>query len=401
VPDAPLPDPATLTTPDQLRIVVPRFGESVVGGAESAMRRLGHALCARGWDVDVWTTTAFDEATWESRFTAGYERDGDIEVRRFPVVVRRRPWLFAQLSRGAYHLPAHLRPEHLWSIAQGPYSPALIGALARAQRRPTLFSPYLFHPTLFGVAAAPHPRLITPAAHDEPALRLRIVRRALLSADGLWFHSPEERELVATVHPQTRARPSECGVVGVDVPADVDDRAFATRRGIPGPYLYYGGRIAGAKGSAMLVETARLLSALHPSASVVLSGEAGDGPDAPGLRRVGRLDEHERWEAIAGAAAVVVPSSLESLSLLALEAWALGRPCLLNVATPVLAGHLERSAGGLGFASAGELVARAAELVDNPERARAMGERGRAYVVATYRWDLAEARLRALLAAAS
>ncbi len=103
--------------------------------------------------------------------------------------------------------PARSAPSMPWAIAQGPYSPALIHALARAPARPTLFSPYLFHPTLFGIAAAPHPRILVPAAHDEPALRLGIVRRALLAADGLWFHSPEERELVAAVHPQDGGHP--------------------------------------------------------------------------------------------------------------------------------------------------------------------------------------------------
>ena len=178
-------------TDDALRIVVPRFGESIVGGAENAMRRLGHALSARGWRVEVWTTTAFDAATWASRFTPGVERDGDLEVRRFPLTLHRHPWLFARLSTAAYHLPRPLRAEHIWSIAQGPYSPALIRALAHAEPLPTLFSPYLFHPTLFGLPAAPHPRILVPAAHDEPALRLAVVRRALLSADALWFHSPE------------------------------------------------------------------------------------------------------------------------------------------------------------------------------------------------------------------
>jgi glycosyltransferase involved in cell wall biosynthesis len=391
--------PATPTPADQLRIVVPRFGEAVVGGAENAMRRLGHALSARGWQVEVWTTTAFDEATWSSAFPPGRHRDGAIDVRRFPVVLRRRRWLFTQLSRAAYHLPHHLRPEHLWSIAQGPYSPQLIAALARAAPQPTLFSPYLFHPTLFGVAAAPHPRIIVPAAHDEPALRLGIVGRTMLAADALWFHSPEERDLVGRVHPQTRSLPSECGVVGVDVAPDLDGRVFAARHGITGPYVYYGGRKAGAKGANLLVDAARLLHASHPAATLVLSGEAGDGSDAPGLQRVGRLDERERWEAIAGAAAVVVPGYLESLSLLALEAWAVGRPCLMNVASPVLAGHAERSHGGLAFADATQLAARAGELIDNPQRASAMGSRGQAYVSSTYRWELAEERLRTLLTA--
>ncbi len=386
---------------DALRIVVPRYGEQVVGGAESAMRRLAHALSEREWTVHVWTTTALDEATWGSAFTAGVDRDGPVEVRRFPVVLRRHPWLFARLSTAAYHLPRALRAEHLWSIAQGPYSPALIRALSQATPMPTLFSPYLFHPTLFGLPAAPHPRILAPAAHDEPALRLAVVRRAMLAADGLWFHSPEERDLVASIHPAARVLPSACGVVGVDAPGRIDSRAFARRHGINGPYVYYGGRVAGGKGLEPLLAAGALLHRSHPSARLVLSGEAGDGDDTAGVRRVGRLDEQERWEAIAGAVAVVVPGSMESLSLLALEAWAMGRPCLLNAASPVLAGHTARSGGGLTFHDASQLAAQAGHLIDSAEHAATMAAAGRAYVAATYRWDLAEERLRTLLAAAS
>ncbi len=386
--------------PEGLRIVVPRYGASVVGGAENAMRQLGLALASRGWRVQVWTTTAIDEATWSSGFAAGVEREGDVEVRRFPLGLRRNPWVFRQLSHAAYHLPRHLRPEHVWSVAQGPYAPTLIRALANADAVPTLFSPYLFHPTLFGLPAAPHPRILCPAAHDEPALRLDVVRRAVLSADALWFHSPEERELLLTAHPEAQRLPSQCGVVGVDAPVDVDDRAFAARHGIDGPYLYYGGRGVRGKGLEQLLAAAAQLHRLNPDAQLVLSGEAGDTDHAPWVHIVGRLDEHERWEAMAGAVAVVVPGSLESLSLLALEAWAVGRPCVLNAASPVLAGHAARSGGGLTFSTAEELAERAAELIDNRTSAAVMGASGRAYVAATYRWDLAEQRLRTLIAAA-
>jgi glycosyltransferase involved in cell wall biosynthesis len=385
--------------PEALRIVVPRYGASIVGGAESAMRQLGEALARRGWRVQVWTTTAVDEATWSSGFAAGVEHDGNVEVRRFPVRLRRHPWLFRQISRVAYHFPRDLRGERVWSIAQGPYAPALIDALAHAEAVPTLFSPYLFHPTLFGLPAAPHPRILCPAAHDEPALRLELIRRAVLSADALWFHSPEEGDLLLAAHPAARRLPSQCGVVGIDAPTEVDEHAFATRHGIGGPYLYYGGRIASGKGLELLLAAAQLLHRLNPQACLVLSGEAGDTHRATWVRSVGHLDERERWEAIAGATAVVVPSSMESLSLLALESWALGRPCLLNAASPVLAGHAARSGGGFTFSTADELATRASQLIVDREAAAAMGAAGRAYVASRYRWDLAEERLRTLIAA--
>lgn len=383
-----------------LRIVVPRFGAAVVGGAENAMRRLGHALTARGWSVQVWTTTALDEATWSSGFAAGDERDGDIRVRRFPVALRRHPWLFRQMSRWTFRAPRGLRAEHAWSVLQGPYSPSLIHALARSDGVPTLFSPYLYHSTVFGLPAAAHPRILVPAAHDEPPLRLTVVRRAVAAADAVWFHTPEERDLLVGRHPRVASLPSDCGVVGVEVPARAGGSGFAARHGISGPYLYYGGRAAG-KGLEVVLAAARLLHATHPTVRLVFSGDARDNEHAPWVHTAGRLDEQTRVDAIAGAAAVVVPGSLESLSLLALDAWSLGRPCLLNATSTVLAAQAERSGGGVAFTGAEELASAAARLIDVPERAAAMGEAGRRYVVATYRWDSVEERLRSLLAAAT
>ncbi|HEX4578415.1 MAG TPA: glycosyltransferase family 4 protein [Candidatus Dormibacteraeota bacterium] len=386
---------------DELRIVVPRYGPSVVGGAESAMRGLALALAARGWAVQVWTTTAVDEATWSVGFAPGIERDGDIEVRRFPVVSGRRPWLFRQLSRVVYHLPHPRAAEQLWAVVQGPYAPGLTHALKAARPMPTLFSPYLFHPTLVGVLAAPHPRILCPAAHDEPAMRLAIVDRAVMAADALWFYSEEERDLLLRAHPSAAGTPARCGVVGVDPPANVDPSSFAARRGIRGPYLYYGGRVARGKGFEGVLSGAALLHQRRPEVRLVLSGDASNAPDAPWMYHAGMLNGADRWAAIAGAAAVVVPGELESLSLLALEAWAVGRPCLLNRRSAVLEGHARRSGGGLTFSGPDEFAERAAALVDDPAKAAEMGARGHAYVVHTYRWDLAERRLRELLEVAS
>jgi glycosyltransferase involved in cell wall biosynthesis len=226
-----------------------------------------------------------------------------------------------------------------------------------------------------------------------------VVRRAVLAADALWFHSPEERELLVSAHPQAEHVPSRCGVVGVDPPPDLDAHAFATRRGLTGPYLFYGGRAAGGKGLDTLLAGAAALRQRIPNAGLVLSGEAAGGTHLPWVHSVGRLDERERWEATAGAAAVVVPGSLESLSLLALEAWAVSRPCLLNEASPVLRGHLLRSGGGFTFTDAEELASRAAQLIEHPGQAAVMGAAGRSYVQATYSWDLAEQRLRGLITA--
>ena len=53
-------------------------------------------------------------------------------------------------------------------------------------------------------------------------------------------------------------------------------------------------------------------------------------PDDPHVRFAGMLPDEERLHALEAATVVVVPSPYESLSLLALEAFAVGTPVLAN-----------------------------------------------------------------------
>lgn len=380
-----------------LRIVVPRFGAGVVGGSEGLARRLATALAARRWTVEAWSTTAEDEATWAGDLPAEESCDG-YAVRRFPVARRRSPRAFHQVSRAFYRLPRGARPESLWVRAQGPYAPGLVAALAAATDTPTLFTPYLYYPTVYGLPAAPHPRLLIPAAHDERPLRLTAVGRTLVAADALWYGTPEERELVESVHPAARSKPSEVGTVGIDVePGDAD--RFRSRFPVPDRFFFYGGRAAPGKGVDVLLEAYRVVRGHRWDVHLVMAGSDLPADLPAGVVTTGRLDDQGWRDALAASFAVIIPSSMESLSLLALDAWAAGRPCLVNAASPVLRGQLERSGGGLAFDGVDDLAARIEMLLDHPDDAERLGGAGRDYVRANHRWDDVVQRLTRLIEA--
>jgi glycosyltransferase involved in cell wall biosynthesis len=402
-PPSPSPEAATAArgrTPGRarrLRLVVPRYGPGVSGGSEHLIRRLAQTLQSRRWDVEVWTTTAGDEATWSPAFPPGDDLDGAVRVRRFEVVGRRQPRLFHQMSRAVFRLPPVLRPEAAWLVSQGPFAPALIHALATGTDRPTLFMPYLYHPTIWGLPAAPHPRLLIPAAHDEPALRLRAVGRAVAAADALWYLTEEERSLLEAVHPVAAERPHAVGAAAIDPPAALDRNAFRRDHGL-GRYLLYAGRTTPGKGVDLLLAGYALLRTQHPEVSLVLIGDPGGLAARPeGVVSLGWLDEPEHWAALAGAEAVIVPSRLESLSLVALEAWAAGRPCLLNGDAPVLAGQARRGGGAVLFRDPAGLCAGAARLVADPDEAHRVGDAGRHFVALHYRWNAVVGRLEELI----
>jgi glycosyltransferase involved in cell wall biosynthesis len=399
-----LPAVAETDDVDRLRIVSPRYGSDVIGGAERLARMLATTLHGAGWQVEVFTTCARDAATWRNALPAGESVEDGIAVQRHPVGMRRRPRSFHQLSRGFFRLPPRRRPEGLWLTLQGPWSPALVQAVRTAPALPTLFLPYLYYPTVVGLPLCPGPRILMPAAHDERPLHLRAVGRAVAAAGALWYGTEEEQEIVERAHPQAAGKPSAVGNVGIVAPEHVDPEAFRAQAGaaLPpdAPYLLYGGRAAAGKGMEDLLDGFQRLRAGRPEVRLVLTGEAGSPPHAPrteGVVAAGMLDEAMRWNALAGAAVVVVPSFHESLSLLALEAWAMGRPVLANAASPVLLGQVLRSGGGIGYRGPAELATTAADLLSDPEVAGALGRAGQRWVALTYRWEVVHARLARLI----
>lgn len=375
--------------------MVPRVGRGIVGGSETLALRLAGALQQRGWGVAVWTTSASDERTWGD-VAGGDGAHAGLEVRRFPVATARRPQAFHHASRLLFRLPPALRPEAAWFRLQGPYAPQLVAALSAAAGA-TLFIPYLYYPTVYGLPAAPHPRVLVPAAHDERPLHLAAVRRAIAAADGLLYGTPEERDLVEAAHPAARDLPCAVGNVGIDTVAG-DAQRFRRQLGFDAPFLLYGGRVTPGKGFDVLLDAHRLVVAAGHDTRLVLAGDATAPPDAA-ITVTGRLDDSTWRDALAAAFAVIIPSSMESLSLLALEAWNAGRPCLVNASSSVLRGQVDRSGGGMMFGSAQELAEIIGALVSSPGVADRMGRAGQAYVHANYSWDDVVGRVRYLIAA--
>jgi glycosyltransferase involved in cell wall biosynthesis len=100
------------------------------------------------------------------------------------------------------------------------------------------------------------------------------------------------------------------------------------------------------------------------------------------------LSEQERAEALEAASVVVIPSPYESLSLLALESFAVGAPILANGRSAVLVDHCRKSNAGLYYSDQDEFT-EALKLLLADDRLRAgMGRSGRNYVKQNYRWDV-------------
>ena len=191
--------------------------------------------------------------------------------------------------------------------------------------------------------------------------------------------------------------------VGVDVPAGRDAARFRARFGIEGPYLLYLGRIVESKGCATLFDHFLRWQGTTgaTSATLVLAGRGAPEmavPSDPRIRHVGGLSDQQKFDALAGATALIMPSRLESLSMVTLEAWAAGRPVIVDAGSPVLSSMAARAGAGLAyrswmdFAECCELLTVDARIGDR------LGRAGQRFVESTYTWPVVVEKYRDLFA---
>ena len=175
---------------------------------------------------------------------------------------------------------------------------------------------------------------------------------------------------------------------------------FRRRHRLHGPVALYGGRIDPGKGCEELLQYFNGYQRAGGDATLVLMGaKLMPLPEDPSVRFAGMLSEAERAEALEAATVVVVPSPHESLSLLALEAMAVGTPILVNGRSDVLVDHCRKSQAGLYYSSGDEFT-EALKMLLADDRLRAqMGRNGRQYVKTNYRWDVIMQKYEGLMAA--
>jgi glycosyltransferase involved in cell wall biosynthesis len=382
--------------------VIQRYGAEITGGSESLARAVAERLLDH-YRVTVFTSCAVDYVTWRNALPEGTQDVNGVEVRRFPSVSERDLDAFNALSEPLYRGPRSRDDETEWLRRQGPEVPALVNALAAEAGRfhAVVFFTYLYYPTFWGLQAAPRRSVLVPTTHDEPPLRFSIYDEMFARPRAFAFLTGPEEALVRSRF-DIGGRPAAVAGIGIDMPGPADTRAFRRRHSLEGAYALYAGRIDAGKGCAEMIAHYAAYRAGGGGAGLVLIGAlAMDLPPVPGLRYLGFLSDAEKHAAMAGAHVLVCSSPYESLSIVLLEGFAAGVPGLVNARSAVLKDHCLRANAGLFYADADEFAAALDLLVTDDALRRGMGDSGRRYVDAQYRWDVVLDRYRALIEAAA
>lgn len=376
---------------ERFHVVMPWLPEREgMGGAEKQGIGLATALRERGHSADILTTcglSAFEP--WDRNvYRPGTSEYAGLVVRRFALDSRNRSVydsIFPKLE--AQRTLQYI--DDLVLSTQMVSSRSLYHFISDFPSDYFVFLPYYYGLTYWAQKAAAHSILI-PCLHDEPKAYLQTTGEMLASADWLFYNSEEEQKLSHRIWPNIRH--GNLVPEGVDLVPKGNPQRFREQYHIEGPYLIYVGRKVGGKNVPLLVKW--FLEGNFDDLTLVLVG-SGDLKDCVSEDFAGRdnvvdlgiLPEADKADAISGAVALCQLSTMESFSIVLMEAWQQSVPVIVHRDGAVTSAHCKISGGGSVCRDEADFKEKIRELVENGERRASMGRRGRDYFYENFTWD--------------
>lgn len=377
----------------RLAVVLPRYGASLGGGAETLVRELAlHALASGlAGEVEVWTTCAMDHRTWANFLPPGETRDGEVLVRRFPVDERDLEVFIRSEMKIHQRVPLTADEQFAW-LGASVNSAALYDHIARYGRDfdAILFAPYLFATSFWGALIYPERSLIVPCLHDEPYAYQSVFQACFERVAGVLFNAPPEGDLAKRIY-RLDSLDEKGTVVGMGF-EPFEEQDVTAVRPRTNPYLLYSGRKEQGKNLDLLFAHFGEYRARHPESELELvvigSGDINFCEKLPqGIIDLGFVSEADKHALMKNAVALCQPSVNESFSIVMMEAWQMGTPSIVHARCPVTVHHVVASGGGLYFDSADEFCKVADLLYCDSELRNTLGQGGRDYVATVYCWD--------------
>ncbi len=383
----------------KIGVVIQRYGAEITGGSESHCRSIVNRM-KQFADVEIITTCAKDYVSWRNEYAEGTEQVDGVPVHRFKTDRQRRQRKFDALSQHLYTHPHSYFDEVDWMVQQGPYAPGMFQFLKgrAADYDVVIFYTYLYPTTFLGLQYVPHKSILVSTAHDEPPLYFDIFRMLFQLPRAFLYLTEEEKALVHRTF-RNQHIPHETLGTGVATLQMPEAEAFRQKFGISENFLLYCGRIDEGKGCGQMIDFFIRYKTTHNiDLTLVLTGKAAMNiPDRPDIRMLGFVSEDDKFQAMSAASVFLMPSQMESLSIVILEAWSVETPALVNGNCAVLRGHCTRSNGGLYYTDYEEFETCLELLLDNHSLTAALGKHGKAYIDEHYQWDIIDQKLRRIV----
>jgi|HigsolmetaAR202D_1030399.scaffolds.fasta_scaffold00721_7 Glycosyltransferase len=375
--------------------VTPRYGVDILGGAERHVRSLAEQLVKGGWKVEALTTCTESLIEIRNTLPPGTSEVNGVTVRRFPADqtdIARYHRVAALAQSGAKVSYSDQLEFMRHSINSGPLYEYLRSHAD--EYRCIVFAPYLFGTTYWGIQAVPHKAILMPCLHDEPYAYFDLIRDMFEQVQGIFFNTPPEYEFarnkLGLINPNAQ-------IVGMEFPDQPkgDGEGFRAKHQLKGNVLLYTGRLEEGKNIPLLLDYFTRYSDEQPGKwTLVITGRGPvEIPKRPDIVYLGMLPEEEMKDLSAACSLFCLPSLNESMSIVLMETWLQDRPVLVHADCAVTHYHIKQSQGGLAFDSYESFKAALERIAAEPETARAMGQRGHAYVRQTFNSEAVYARL--------
>jgi len=378
----------------KIGIIVQRYGSDINGGAEYHARLIAEKI-APYFDIEVFTSTAHDYITWEHHYPEGKEIINGIPVHRFKVAKPRDPKVFGDLQNFIFNEEHSIADELTWLEEEGPYVPGLLATLEQREKEFAyfIFFSYRYYHSYWGLLKFKRKAILVPTAEHDEVIYLRLFKHLFHLPGAIVYNSHEEKEIINRVSGNEEV-PGDIVGVGSEVPVTFSPQTFRERFDIQGKYFVYIGRLDENKGVPLLLEYyLKMLKETDVDLTLVLMGKSViEIPVHPRIKALGFMGNEEKFNGLKGAEFLVIPSQFESLSMVALEAWAIGKPVAANGRTEVLRGQCRRSNAGLWYTDYDEFKEIILLLAENDRLKEIMGKNGRVFFETHYSWPVIESK---------
>lgn len=376
----------------KLALIVQRYGSEISGGAELHARYVAEMLKKRH-EVEVFTTRALDYITWANHYPEGISFVNGILVHRFSLKQKRDPQRFGKIQNIVFYHPHNEQDEFLWLKEEGPCCPALIEHIQKSKDSFDLFIffSYRYYQSYYGIYAIPEKSILVPTAEHDGAIELSIFKDLFKLPRAIVYNSHEEKRLIQALSNNYKV-PGEIVGIGSMIPTWIRLERFKEKYNINFPYLIYVGRIDENKGCKELFKSfLQYITETKSPVHLILIGSAIiEIPRHNQIHHFGFLPDDDKFSAIASSELLIMPSFYESLSMVLLEAWAMGKPALVNGRCAVLKGQSIRSNAGLYYTSYQEFKESLDILLKDQQIKEIMGKNGAAFYKKNYSWDIIE-----------
>lgn len=384
----------------KIAFVNQRYGLEVNGGSEYYTREIAEHLKDE-FEIEVLTTKAVDYVTWKNEYSADIDMINGVKVHRFPVTQERDMRKFGLINQRLLNKREHTEEEEQeWFDEQGPLSPAFVQYVKNYSDEydAFIFVTYLYYLTVMALPEVAEKAILIPTAHDEPYIYFKRYQQLFNMPKAVIYLTDEEKKFVNHLFHNQDIMHEVMGV-GIDVPDNVCPDAFKETHHVQ-DYLVYVGRIDESKGCSWLFryfEEYKKRNSQSRLQLVLIGKTVLKIPKHPDIISLGFVSEEEKFSAIAGARALVLPSEFESLSISVLEAMALGVPVIVNGRCEVLKGHCTKSNGGLYYKNYFEFEGCLKFVENQSERCCCMGDNARIYVNVHFRWDVIVEKFKSII----